>query len=112
MSLRSRAMIVYANTPPPGDFERFGFPMTLGEVALVLVQHRDLCLRGCSRPDMAMLQLVSEPYGYDMTFVAALPACSTGDVYFTHKTASTAVVRFAHAINGSPIPQDSVRRRA
>jgi hypothetical protein len=103
-------MIVYARTPPPGDFERFGFPVTLGEVALVLFQDRELCLAGCSKSDTTMLQLVSEPYGYDMTFVAAMPACSTGDVYFTRKTAAMVAVPFAPAINRSTIPQTAFRR--
>ena len=102
-------MIVYANTPPAGDFERFGYSMTLGEVALMLLQERELCLQGCSRLDMAMLQLVSEPYGYDMTFVA-LPARSNGDVYLKRKVAATAPVRFAHAVNRSAIHQDSFQR--
>ena len=101
-------MIVYTNSPPNGDFMHLGLPMTLKEVAIALFQDRDLCLQGCSRPDLAILQLVSEPYSYDMVFVPT-PACPTGDVYFTRKTALTPVFELMcpQSMNGFASPSDS-----
>jgi hypothetical protein len=105
-------MIVYANTPPAGDFMHLGSPMTLKEVAITLFEDRDLCLQGCSKLDLAILQLVSEPYSYDMVFVPT-SACETGDVYFTRKTAATASVELrAPPAEGFTSPPAWFRRTA
>ena len=93
-------MIIFADTPPSGDFMHRGLPMTLKEVALALFEYRDLCLQGCSRWDLPALQLVTEPYSYDIVFVA-MPACRTGDVYFVRKT----TIAPAEGQPAAPAPQ-------
>jgi hypothetical protein len=105
-------MIVYAKTPPTGNFTCLGSPTTLKEVAIALFEDRSACLQGCSKLDLAILQLVSEPYSYDMVFVPT-PGCHTGDVYFTRKTAPTPVELLRPAAaEGFASPADWFRRTA
>jgi len=49
---------------------------------------QQICIHGCSRSDLWQLELVSEPYGYDLVFVAT-PNLATGGVYFTRKHQGT-----------------------
>jgi hypothetical protein len=81
-------MTAVVQEPPEGEFRVIDRSLTLARVADELAGGQQICVHGCSRSDLWQLELVSEPYGYDLVFVAT-PNLATGGVYFTRKHQGT-----------------------
>ena|SRR5436190_1650660 len=77
-------MIAIVQEPPEGEFRVIEPLVTLARVADELANERDICIHGCSRADLWQLEVVSEPYGYDLVFVPKANL-TTGSVYFARK---------------------------
>jgi hypothetical protein len=67
-------MTTFVDHSPKGVFRRFDCAVTLGEVADELAHGHQVCVRECSARDVTWLELLTEPYGFDLLLMPASDA--------------------------------------
>ena len=59
--------------------------MSLAEIAGKLAGEKELCITTCTLSDTRFLEMVSEPYGYDVVFVPECELSRRGQVFLKRR---------------------------
>src|ERR1041384_1994988 len=77
-------MKAFVDHSPEGLFRTFDCSVTLAEVADELAHGHQVCVRQCSARDVTWLELLTEPYGFDLLLMPAADA-PVLEVYFRRR---------------------------
>src|ERR1041384_7257260 len=67
-------MKAFVDHSPEGLFRTFDCSVTLAEVADELAHGHQVCVRQCSARDVTWLELLTEPFGFDLLLMPATDA--------------------------------------